>query len=126
MRIIPTRIHGVIDYLMGLVLILAPYLLGFADGGAAQFVPQLLGVAIIGLALVTDFELGIVRAVPMPVHLIIDMVAGGLLLISPWLFGFAAFVFWPHVILGLVEICLAVMTRTTPTTIPATVRDTAH
>ena len=126
MRVIPTRIHGMIDYLMGVLLIVAPYLLGFADGAAAQYVPQLLGIGIIGLALVTDFELGIVRAVPMPVHLIIDMLGGALLLASPWLFGFAAFVFWPHVILGVAEICLALLTRTTPTTVPASVRDTAH
>jgi hypothetical protein len=28
---IPTHVHGVIDYLVGIVMILAPYILGFAD-----------------------------------------------------------------------------------------------
>ncbi len=36
MRFIPTRIHGMMDYLMGVLLIVAPCLFGFADGGAAM------------------------------------------------------------------------------------------
>lgn len=36
MRVIPTRIHGVLDYLMGIVLIAAPWVLDFADGGPEQ------------------------------------------------------------------------------------------
>jgi hypothetical protein len=34
MRFIPTRIHGMMDYAMGLLLIAAPWLFGFARGGA--------------------------------------------------------------------------------------------
>ena len=47
MRIISTRIHGIIDYLTGLLLIVAPWLFGFANGGAAQWVP-VLGLAVLG------------------------------------------------------------------------------
>lgn len=31
MRIIPTRTHGVIDYVTGVLLVAAPWLFGFAD-----------------------------------------------------------------------------------------------
>ena len=55
LRFIPTRMHGVIDYLMGALLIVAPYLLGFADGTAAQWIPQIVGAALIGAALLTDY-----------------------------------------------------------------------
>lgn len=114
MRIIPTRTHGVIDYLFGIVAIVAPYLLGFADGTAAQYVPQLVGIAIIGASLLTNYELGALRVIPMPVHLGLDIATGVLLVVSPWLFGFAERVMWPHVILGLLEIPIALMTRTVP------------
>jgi len=116
MRFIPTRVHGVIDYVVGLVLLVAPYLLGFADGSAAQWVPMILGIAIIGMALMTDFEVSVVRLIPMPLHLGIDIAGGLLLLVSPWLFGFADRVMWPHVIIGILEVGLALTTRTVPDT----------
>lgn len=111
MRIIPTRVHGMIDYAFGLILLAGPYLLGFANGGAAQYVPQVLGLAIIGMSLMTDYELSLARIIPMPAHLGVDMLGGVLLLASPWLFGFAGTVKWPHVILGLIEIGTAAMTE---------------
>ncbi len=114
MRFIPTRIHGMADYGTGLLLLVAPYLLGFANGGAAQYIPMLLGVAIIGMSLITDYELSISRIIPMPVHLGIDVAGGLLLAASPWLFGFADQVAWPHVIIGLLEVGAGLMTRTHP------------
>jgi hypothetical protein len=114
MRFISTRTHGVLDYVMGALLIVAPYLLGFADGTAAQWVPQILGAGAIVYSLLTNYELGAVRVIPMPVHLMLDIGSGVLLAASPWLFGFADRVFWPHLILGLVEIGAGLMTRTVP------------
>jgi general stress protein CsbA len=116
MRFIPTRTHGVIDYLVGALLIIAPYILGFADGTAAQWIPQILGAALIGASLLTDYELGVVRMIPMPVHLFLDVAAGLLLAVSPWLFGFADRVFWPHLVVGVLEIGAGLMTRIRPET----------
>jgi hypothetical protein len=36
MRFIPTRIHAIVDYVTGILLIAAPFIFRFADGGAAQ------------------------------------------------------------------------------------------
>ncbi len=119
MRFIPTRVHGIMDYIVGLLLLVAPYLLGFADGSAAQWVPMIVGIAILGMALVTDFELSVVKLIPMPLHLGMDIAAGLLLLASPWLFGFADRVMWPHVIIGILEVGLALTTRTVPDTAEA-------
>jgi hypothetical protein len=115
-KYISTRTHGVLDYLAGALLIVAPYILDFADGTTAQWLPQISGAALIGAPLLTDYELGAVRMIPMPVHLLLDVTAGALLLTSPWLFGFADHVLWPHVVLGLFEIGVGSMTRTTPET----------
>ena len=115
MRIIPTRIHGMLDYATGLLLLISPYLFGFSRvGGAAQYLPMLMGVAIIGLSLVTDYELSIAKLIPMPTHLAGDVAAGALLAVSPWLFGFSDRVYLPHLIIGLAEIGAGLMTRTTP------------
>ncbi|MEE1656364.1 SPW repeat protein [Microvirga sp. CF3062] len=116
MRFIPTRIHGAIDYLTGLVLIMAPFVLGFADDGAAQWVPMLLGVAILIMSIMTDYELSLAKVIPLPLHLGVDAAGGLLLAASPWLFGFADQVFWPHLIIGLMEIGVSLMTHTVPDT----------
>lgn len=114
MQIIPTRIHGILDYGVSLLLIVAPYGLGFADGTAAQFVPQALGVLTILASLVTDYELSFAKIIPMPVHLALDIGSAVFLAASPWLLGFADRIAWPHVTFGLIEIVVATLTRRTP------------
>ena len=114
MQMIPTRIHGILDYLTAALLIIAPWLFGFADGGAAQWVPVVLGLGVIAYSLLTDYELGIARAISMPVHLGLDIAGGVLLAASPWLFGFADVVAWPHLLVGLLEIVVASCTCRRP------------
>jgi SPW repeat len=114
MQVIPTRVHGMLDYLVGALLIVAPWLFGFAAGGAETWVPVVLGAGAILYSLFTDYELGVVRRIPMPTHLILDLGSGVLLAVSPWLFGFADRVWQPHLIIGLIEIGTAAMTRRVP------------
>lgn len=114
MRFLPTRIHGYLDYLIGAALILAPWLFGFARGGAETWVPVVLGIAVIVYSLFTDYELGMVKTIPMSTHLWLDALGGLLLALSPWLFGFASYVWVPHVIVGLVEIGASIFTQTHP------------
>ena len=113
-RFIPTRVHGLLDYLMGGVLIVAPWLLGFADGGPAMWVPIILGAGVIIYSLLTDYELSVTRAIPMPVHLGLDIAGGLLLAASPWLFGFADFVWVPHVLFGILEVGAGLFTHARP------------
>ena len=114
MQVIPTRVHGMMDYLVGALLIAAPWLFDFAYGGAETWVPVVLGAAAILYSLFTDYELGVVRRIPMPVHLMLDLGSGVLLAVSPWLFGFADRVWQPHLIVGLIEIGTALTTRRVP------------
>ncbi|GJD66691.1 SPW repeat domain-containing protein [Methylobacterium frigidaeris] len=111
MRFIPSRVHAILDYGAGLLLIWLPDLLGFADGTAAQFIMQAVGAAVLLMSLCTDYEFSAVKLVPLPVHLGIDVAAGLLLVVSPWLFGFADRVMWPHVIMSFLEIGLGLTTR---------------
>lgn len=116
---IPRNVHGALDYIVGLLLIAAPWLLGFADGKAAQHVPVALGVGALLYSLLTNYELGLIRVIPFSVHLMLDFASGLLLAASPWLFGFADRVFLPHLILGLLEIGAAAMTRRTAASVTA-------
>lgn len=114
MRFIPTRTHGMIDYIVGVALVLAPWLFGFAQGGAETWTPVLIGLGTILYSLFTNYELGVVRRIPMSTHLGLDIAGGAVLAISPWLFGYAAIVWVPHVLVGLVEIVAGLTTRTVP------------
>lgn len=109
-----TRTHGYLDYLAGALLISAPWLLGFYRGGAESWVFVGAGVAVLGYSLLTDYELGVVRRIQMPVHLWLDGISGVLLAASPWLFAFDDVVRAPHLVMGIVEIVAALMTNTIP------------
>lgn len=117
MRFIPTRTHAIIDYLTGVLLIVSPWLFGFAIGGVAQWLPVVLGAGVILYSLLTDYEYAAARMISMPAHLGLDAVGGALLAVSPWLFGFADYVYWPHLLIGLFEIGAALTTRKHPTRI---------
>jgi hypothetical protein len=113
MHIISTRVHGMLDYLVGAILIISPWALGFTTNGPAQWVPVILGAAIIIYSVLTRYELG-AGPIPLGVHLALDVLAGIFLAMSPWLFGFAGVVYWPHLVLGIVAIVVATLTPSYP------------
>jgi len=113
-QILSTKTHGIIDIGFVLVLIAAPFALGFANGGAVQWVPQALAVVLLISSMLTRYEWGMIGMFSMPMHLMLDVGAGAFLVASPWLFGFANVTYWPHVILGLIAIATAAMTKTQP------------
>ena len=78
MRFIPTRVHGVLDYMTAGVLIAAPSLLNFRKDGMQRWLPIALGVGTIGYSLLTDYELGLFKVIPMPMHLALDAANGAL------------------------------------------------
>ncbi|RYD80644.1 MAG: hypothetical protein EOP53_07755 [Sphingobacteriales bacterium] len=114
MKILPTRIHGMTDYMTGVLLIAAPWLFGFSDNTAATYVPIVLGAGIILYSLITDYEMGIARIISMRTHLILDLLGGAFLAASPWLFNFDERVYLPHLIVGLMEIAVTLITETRP------------
>ena len=114
MRIFSTRVHGMLDYLMGALLIGSPWLLGFARGGAETWTPVVLGAGMVVYSLMTDYELGVVKRIQMPVHLWMDAIAGILLAISPWVLAFDEHVWVPHLAFGAAELLVAFVSDTIP------------
>ena len=114
MRIISTKAHGILDYLVGIILIAAPWILGFAQDGAETWVPVILGASAILYSLITNYEMGVSKTISMRTHLMLDIASGILLAASPWLFNFEEQVYLPHLILGLGEILIASLTDRYP------------
>lgn len=114
MRVLSTRAHGTIDYPVGVLLVAAPWLLGFASGGLETWVPVVLGIGTLASSAFTDYEMGLWKRLQMPIHLWVDGVLGLLLAVSPWLFAFDGDVWLPHLVIGLVIAVVAFLTDTIP------------
>lgn len=114
MRFIPTKIHGILDYTVGGFIAASPWLLGFARGGAETKVPEAAGKAAVVYSLLTDYEWGVKKVIPMRHHLLLDLASGVFLAVSPWLFGFYKKTFLPHLLLGAFEISAALLTKQEP------------
>src|SRR5438105_1000286 len=119
-RFVPSSVHGIFDYIGGIALIACPFIFGFYSmGGIAVILPIVLGIGLILYSLLTNYELGlpVLKFIPMPVHLIIDVVAAALLAVSPFVFGFSnnpLNVWLPHVVSGIGVIVLVLVTQTRP------------
>jgi SPW repeat len=123
MKTIPTYVHGILDYIVGIALLIAPNLFGFASlGGPPVTIPRTIGILVLLQALFTNYELGLFKVLPMRFHLAVDYVLSIFLALSPWLFGFhnqTANVWMPHLIVGIAVFLVTLMTQTEPRRIPA-------
>jgi hypothetical protein len=111
-KLIPTRVHGVLDYLTGLALIAIPLLFNWPQPEATIF--MVLGGGALVYSLLTRYELGVFKLLPMPVHLVLDLLSGLFLVAAPFiglvredLQGW----FWAF---GIFEIAAALLTSTRP------------
>src|SRR3954451_8419738 len=85
---VPAFLHGIYEYLAGALFIALPLLLGY-DSGAATAVSIVVGVVLIGVAASTDWGLSLNNQIPKAAHFALDWVLAGLLIASPFLFGFS-------------------------------------
>ncbi len=118
MRIIPTFVHGIIDYVGALAFLFAPEIFGFSDGpSAAVLVPRVLGILSVLYSLATAYELGVVRVLSMRAHLAIDYVVAFTFLLSPFAFGFVngPMAQWlPHIGAAIFVLVVTTLTQTEP------------
>jgi len=114
MKIISILAHGVLDYAMGVLLIFSPWIFRFSSQPSATGVVLVLGVMAFIYSLLTNYELGLFKVIPMKAHLALDLLSGAFLALSPWILGFAGAVYLPHLVLGLAEIVAVIMTDPVP------------
>jgi len=119
-RFVPTRIHGIFDYVGSVALLSAPFVFGFVGvGGPAVIIPMVLGAGLLLYSLLTNYELGVpgIKFIPMAYHLIFDFVAAAFLAVSPFVFGFyhnAPNVWLPHLLSGIAVIILVLVSQVQP------------
>ncbi len=111
---LPLNAHAASEPLLVVVLLIAPFLLGFDDVGAPTALSIVAGLAILIVAMSTCWRLSLVKVIPVRVHAVIDLGLGALLIASPFLFGFsddsdAATAFF--IVFGVLEILATLATR---------------
>ncbi len=113
MKLISTKIHGLLDYFGAVLLISLPWVFNFTLNHAQKNLPVVIGIIIIIYSLFTNYETGLVKLIPMKVHLVLDLVAGLILAASPWLFGFSHYFYLPHLISGLLIVLVCLLSERT-------------
>jgi hypothetical protein len=84
----PAFLHGLVEYVAGALFIALPLLLNY-DSNAAKAVSIVIGVLMIAVAASTDWGLSLNNQIPKAAHFALDWVLAGVLIASPFLFGFS-------------------------------------
>jgi SPW repeat-containing protein len=111
MRFIPTKVHGILDYLYVLILFFIPTIFHFSTNGAPTLTIDVVSSTVLVYSTFTKYELGISKYLPMKIHLLLDVIVGIFLAASPWIFGFARNVYTPHLFFGLFAVVAALLTK---------------
>ncbi len=109
MRFIPTMLHGVLDYLVGVMLIGLLFALGAQEPALITLIA--LGLFAIVYSLFTDYELGAVRFLRVRFHLALDTIFGIIMLFIPTAFHLPPAIGWPVYAVGIFAILLAAITN---------------
>ncbi len=109
MNIIPTKIHGILDYLVGITLVAIPFVFDFNEYMPQSTLMIGLGLFTIAMSIFTRYEMGVWKKISMTTHLALDSVVAVILITSPWLFGFAHQMYLPHVLLGFTELFVVII-----------------
>jgi hypothetical protein len=110
---IPLNLHAMLEPLMAVLIIAAPWIFGFSETTSATAICVIVGLAMLLIGSMTDWRLSLARVIPLRMHMMGDLLLGAALLLSPLVFGFAdeggptRFM----VIAGTLELMTALMTR---------------
>ncbi len=70
MKVISPKMHGVLDYFTAGTFIALPRMMGWSERTTTLLTGA--GVAVIGLNLLTRYEFGLIKVLPMNAHLALD------------------------------------------------------
>ena len=87
MKIISPTHHGYLDFITVVIFLFAPTVFGL--NGLPAVLAYLLAVIHLAVTLATDFPSGVIKIIPFTLHGLIERVVGPLLVVIPFILGFA-------------------------------------
>ncbi len=116
MKIISSKMHGILDYATSAFLLLSPTL--FKMEGNLCTITYALGVVHLCLTILTDYEVGLIKVIPFRIHGLIEVaVSLGLAVLAFWFYNNAnEFGFYFFMALAVIIMIVFILTdfRTTP------------
>lgn len=113
---LPRFLHGLIEYVAGVLFVAAPFLFGF-ESDAAVALSIVVGVVVLVVAATTEGPSSLINSIPISIHVLLDFALAVVLIAAPFLFGFsgesAPTTFF--IVLGLAHLLITIATRFQPT-----------
>ncbi len=109
---IPAAVHGIIEYLAGVLFIAAPFVFDF-EATRARTLSMAVGVVVLVVAAVSKGPTGLIDELPVSAHAVLDLVLAVFLIAASFLFGFSedakATAFF--IVLGVAHLMITIATR---------------
>jgi len=109
MGLISSKTHGVLDYAVGIMLIIVPLIPEDTTRFREVWVAVILGAFTCLYSVLTNYELGRFKVLSMRTHLLLDVISALLLAASPWIFNFYERIYLPFVLVGIFEIVVVLL-----------------
>jgi hypothetical protein len=109
MGLISSKTHGILDYAVGILLIVVPLTPDDTTKHREVWIAVVIGVITCLYSMFTNYELGRFKLLSMRTHLLLDVMSALLLAASPWLFNFYERIYLPFVLVGILEIVVVLL-----------------
>jgi hypothetical protein len=111
MKTLERRARSLLHYATAMLFVLTPVLSGTPTAGPQTWVPLSLGVLMAGVTFAAKDRVGSARIVRGSTRQNVELAGSTLLVLSPWLFGFADLSWRPHLLVGQVGIGVSILTQ---------------
>lgn len=112
MQFINNKVHGALDYIVAVTLIVVPFVLGFeAINPIGHWLSVAAGAGLFVYSLLTGYSLSLQKLIPYSVHLVFDFVAGVAFVAAPFLFGFTGLMQAYFLVMGVAVIVVVALSN---------------
>jgi hypothetical protein len=81
--------HQMVEPFIAVLFIAAPWIFGFSEVDSATTVSVAAGLLMLGTGMMTKWHISLMKLIPIRTHMYADLGVGALLIISPFVLGFA-------------------------------------
>jgi hypothetical protein len=86
---IPLNTHAMLEPLMAVLIIVAPWLFGFSDTNDAKAICIIVGAVMLIAGSMTQWRYSLAKVIPLRMHFMTDLLLAAVLILTPFIFGFS-------------------------------------